>query len=101
MNSKKTILVICALGYATSTMIKKAISEFLEEKGIANWEVEAIGLSMSRDYVESADIIVSSLELKQSEYKAPVLNGVPLISGIGKEAVLDQLLTQVKVIDNL
>ena len=34
MSQKKLILVICALGYATSTMIMKNIEEFLEKEGI-------------------------------------------------------------------
>ena len=43
----KKILVICALGYATSTMIKKTIEEFLREKGTEGWYVDAVGLNMS------------------------------------------------------
>lgn len=100
MKTKKTLLVICALGYATSTMIKKEITEYFEAKGITNWDVDAIGLNMSRDSVGSADLIVSSLELKQSEYDVPVINGVPLISGIGKDAVLEKILENVREIDS-
>lgn len=100
MKTTKTLLVICAMGYATSTMIKKSITEFFEEKGINDWDVDAISLGMSKDYVGNVDLIVSSLELKQSEYDVPVMNGVPLISGIGKDAMLADILSHVNAIDN-
>ena len=45
MNNNKKILVICALGYATSTMIKKNIEDFLAEKGVSGWSVDAIGMN--------------------------------------------------------
>ena len=38
MSQKKLILVICALGYATSTMIMKNIEEFLEKEEITKYE---------------------------------------------------------------
>lgn len=95
----RNILVICALGYATSTMIKKAIYDFITDHGVKNWSVDAIGINMAADYVRKADIIVSSLELKKEDYKVPVFNGVPLISGIGKEAVLNEILAEIKRMD--
>ena len=101
MKEKRNILVICALGYATSTMIKKAISDYLSDKNINNWSVEAIGLSMSEGYIDSADIIVSSLDLDQSKYKVPVLNGVPLISGINKDQTLAQILEIIQKIEQV
>lgn len=99
MKTQRTLLVICALGYATSTMIKKSITEFFAEKGIENWTVDTIGLTMARDRLDEADLIVSSLGLNQAEYKVPVLNGVPLISGIGKDAVLQEILEQIQKLD--
>ncbi len=88
---RKNILVICALGYATSTMIKKNIIDYLENNDFRDWKVEAIGLNMSSGYVKDADIIVSSLELDQSEYEVPVINGVSLISGINAELTFDKI----------
>lgn len=99
MKTQRTLLVICALGYATSTMIKKSITEFFAEKGIENWTVDTIGLTMARDRLDEADLIVSSLGLNQAEYQVPVLNGVPLISGIGKDAVLQEILEQIQKLD--
>ena len=99
MKTQRTLLVICALGYATSTMIKKSITEFFEAQGVANWTVYTIGLTMAKDRLDTADLIVSSLGLNQAEYKVPVLNGVPLISGIGKDAVLQEILDNVKRLD--
>lgn len=92
MDNKRKILVICALGYATSTMIKKNIEDFLKEKRVQGWYVEAIGLNMAAGHVKDASIIVSSLELNKKEYTAPIVNGVSLISGINKEATLNEIL---------
>ena len=41
-------------------------------------------------------MIVTSLELDESEYNVPVINGVPLISGINQEATLQQILDTIK-----
>ena len=92
MKKKKKILVICALGYATSTMIKKNIEDFLKENGIQGWYVEAIGLNMAAGYVKDASIIVSSLDLDPKNYQVPVVNGISLISGINKEDTLKEIL---------
>ena len=87
----KKILVICALGYATSTMIKKTIEEFLKEKGVEGWFVDAVGLNMSAAPAKDAAIIVTSLELNPKDYAAPLVNGISLISGINKEATLNEI----------
>ena len=93
---KRTILVICALGYATSTMIKKKIEEFLEANGVKDWKVEAIGYNMSENLAKEASIIVSSLDLNKEDYSVPVINGVPLISGINADDTLQEILSEIK-----
>lgn len=98
MKEKKLILVICALGYATSTMIKRTIEDFLKKEGCVDWEVEAIGLNQSQAYVKKASIIVSSLELDAKEYQMPIINGVALISGINKEVTLNEILEAIKTL---
>ena len=96
--NKKLILVICALGYATSTMIKRTIEEFLKANNIKDWKVEAVGLNMSAPMVPKANVIVSSLELNPKEYNVPIINGVSLISGINKEATLQEILKTIQEI---
>lgn len=96
MKEKKLILVICALGYATSTMIKRSIEEFIKKEGYVDWEVEAVGMNQSQPYIKKASIIVSSLELDLKDYQIPVINGVALISGIQKEATLYEILNAMK-----
>ena len=44
-------------------MIKKSITEFFEAQGVANWTVDTIGLTMAKDRLDTADLIVSSLGL--------------------------------------
>lgn len=89
---KKKILVICALGYATSTMIKKTIEDFLKKQNVEGWYVEAIGLNMAGPHLKDASMIVSSLQLNPKDYEVPVVNGVSLISGINKEGALNEIL---------
>lgn len=96
----KKILVICALGYATSTMIKKTIEDFLKEKGVEGWNVDAVGLNMSAIPARDASIIVTSLELNQKDYQAPLVNGISLISGINKQATLEEIYELVRKMDN-
>ncbi len=99
MDNKKKILVICALGYATSTMIKKNIEDFLNDSGVQGWYVEAIGLNMADGYIKDASIIVSSLNLNPKDYCVPVVNGISLISGINKEDTLKEILNIIQTMD--
>lgn len=99
MKRKKTLLIICALGYATSTMIKKTICDCFETNCIDGWNVECIGYNMSQGRTDDADIIVTSLDLNPKEYTVPVIRGVALISGIGKEKVLNQIVEEVRRIE--
>lgn len=87
----KKILVICALGYATSTMVKKNIEDYLKSKSINGWTVEAIGMGMADGPARNASIIVSTVMLDSSKYSAPIVNGVPLISGIDAEKTLTEI----------
>ena len=96
MSEKKLLLVICALGYATSTMIKKNIEDYFNEQGIEGWEIEAIGVNQTSSYLKDAKLIVTSLELDPEDYNVPVINGVSLISGLNKETTLAEISEVIK-----
>lgn len=94
----KKILVICALGYATSTMVKRNIEEFLKEKKIDGWTVDAVGMGMSQEPAKTASIIVTTVQLDQKEYKAPIIDGISLISGIDCDKTFKEIESKIKEI---
>ena len=94
------IMVLCALGYATSTMVKKNILEYLEAQNITNWEVDSMGYNHAQGKKLDADLIVATLQLNPEEFNAPIVPGVALISGIGKDAVLAQIHEHIKEIES-
>lgn len=89
------------MGYATSSMMKKVILDYFTAHDIKNWNVETSALNMSQSLTGKADLIVSSLGLSQSEFKVPVINGVPLISGVGKEKTLQEIVAAIRKIDDI
>ena len=96
----KNILVVCALGYATSSMMEKNIKEFLDSINKKDWKVEAVGLKSAKDYLHKTDIIITSVGLDQKDYDQPVINGIPLISGIRKKDALKKLQDAIEVLEN-
>lgn len=92
----KKILVICALGYATSTMVKRNIEEFLNERKIDGWTVDAVGMGMSQEPAKAASIIVTTVQLDQKEYKAPIIDGISLISGIDCDKTFEEIESKIK-----
>lgn len=92
----KKILVICALGYATSTMVKRNIEEFLKERKIDDWTVDAVGMGMSQEPAKTASIIVTTVQLDQKEYKAPIIDGISLISGIDCDKTFEEIESKIK-----
>ena len=92
----KKILVTCALGYATSTMVKRNIEEFLKERKIDGWTVDAVGMGMSQEPAKTASIIVTTVQLDQKEYKAPIIDGISLISGIDCDKTFEEIESKIK-----
>ena len=92
----KKILVICALGYATSTMVKRNIEEFLKERKIDGCTVDAVGMGMSQEPAKTASIIVTTVQLDQKEYKAPIIDGISLISGIDCDKTFEEIESKIK-----
>ncbi|MEZ5190241.1 MAG: PTS sugar transporter subunit IIB [Schumannella sp.] len=87
----KKVWVVCATGIATSTMVRLRIEQYLADHGIPV-EVSQYRVSeLSADRVD-ADAIVTTTGMPDEFAKVvPVVNGVALLTGIGDEAVLDEL----------
>jgi galactitol PTS system EIIB component len=90
----KKVLVICGTGVATSTIVINKLKEFFAEKQIDvqlyQSKVSDI-LSTGNDY----DVIISTTVVPPS-IKTKVVNAVPLLTGIGKEKVFNDILEALK-----
>lgn len=90
---KKTILVACGAGIATSTVVCERVENLLKDNGI-NAEVVQCKIAEVASRQDGADLIVSTTILPTT-YNIPALTATAYITGIGMEA-LDQ-----KIIDHL
>lgn len=92
----KKIFIVCATGIATSTMLKVKIQKFLENNNIEAELLQYRVAELSPDRV-NADVIVSTTTIPDDiAEKAPVLNGLALITGIGQDALFEELLEKLK-----
>jgi PTS system galactitol-specific IIB component len=89
----KNVWVVCATGVATSTMVRLRVEQFLADNGIPATVSQYRVSELSADRVD-ADAIVSTTGMPDEFSRVvPVVNGVPLLTGIGEDAALEQLKT--------
>lgn len=96
MPGRFRILLLCGTGIATSTAIRMKIEQALREQGLGQ------GVDLRQGKVADvlsgpvdADLIVATAQVPQS-VRVPVINGVPLITGIGARPVLDSVVDAVR-----
>lgn len=87
----KKVLVVCATGIATSTMVRMRVEEFLKERGIKAQITQYRVGELSADRID-ADLIVSTSGMPPEFAEVvPVVNGVPFLTGIGEDAALKEI----------
>jgi len=92
----KTVFVVCATGIATSTMLRVKIEEHLKKHGIQVTIYQYRITELTPDRLQ-ADAIISTTGLPPDLSKSiPVLDGLPLITGVGEEDVLNKLVEVLK-----
>ena len=86
----KTVLVSCGTAIATSTVVAKSIEDACKEAGIKvttkQCKVTEIPL-----FLDGTDLIVTTSQLR-SDPGIPVIQGLPFLTGIGKDKVLEDIL---------
>lgn len=91
MNKNYFILIVCGMGYSTSSIIKINIRKFLEEQGIEA-TLQTTSLSSINSYLNKADIIVTSVGMRPEDYSIPIISAVDLISGRNKQKIFNEIL---------
>lgn len=90
----KRILFVCGTGGITSTVAENHVIEACKK---ANVEVKTIRCSPTEinSLLDDIDFIVATTAIG-NDYPVPVISGVPLLLGIGKEKVLEQIIEMAK-----
>ena len=87
----KTLLIMCGTGVATSTVVTGKIKDWLKENNLEN-KVKLYQSKISDEInsIDNYDVVISTT-IVPDNLKSKVINGVPLLTGVGKEDVFIQL----------
>jgi len=83
------ILVVCGSGIATSTAAVAEIEEKLAERNLRAEIVQCDVFTVNSN-LKGVSLIASTCAL-DGEYGVPVVNVVPLLTGIGVDKVMDNI----------
>ncbi|NEX78524.1 PTS sugar transporter subunit IIB [Bacillus thermocopriae] len=91
---KKTVLVACGAGIATSTVVCNRVENLLKENNV-NAEVIQCKISEVKSRQADADLIISTTILPTT-YDIPSIIATAYITGIGMEALDKKILDALK-----
>ncbi|WP_279326165.1 PTS sugar transporter subunit IIB [Bacillus litorisediminis] len=91
----KKLLIMCGTGIATSTVVTGKVKTWLAENGLEN-QVQLYQSKISEELsrIDDYDIVVSTT-LVPENIKSKVIDGVPLLTGIGKEEMFEKIKQQI------
>jgi galactitol PTS system EIIB component len=87
----KKLLIMCGTGVATSTVVTGKIKDWLKENNLENTvKLFQSKISDEINNIDNYDVVISTT-IVPDHLKNKVINGVPLLTGVGKEDVFIQL----------
>lgn len=86
MNAKKTVVIICGTGIATSTVVAVKMEELCKRNRIPVQVVQGKAVE-AQSLSERADLVVTTTPKLKLTTSVPILNGIPFLNGIGEEAL--------------
>jgi PTS system galactitol-specific IIB component len=91
---KYRILVACGTGAATSTHVATRLREELARRGIVvtttQCRIQDVGVNLA-----GVDLIVTTSKVEET-YEVPLFNGIPFLTGIGADKLLNQIVDTLK-----
>ena len=89
----KHIVVACGSGIATSGLVANKINNMLEVRGlVGRAKADSIDIKSMDLEMGTADIFVSiTPTFDLSNIKIPTFSGIPFLTGIGEEEIMDQI----------
>jgi galactitol PTS system EIIB component len=90
MAQTKRILVACGTAIATSTVVARAIEEALQARGIPITTRQCKATEVA-SLVQGMDLVVTTTPVP-SNLGVPVIQTLAFLTGIGREAVIEQII---------
>lgn len=90
----KVVLVACGTGIATSTVVATKIRDVAKSIGVPV-DVRQCKVAEVVHLADSADLIVTTTQVP-SRVTVPVIQALPLLTGIGAQQVLDAIAAELK-----
>ena len=91
---KKTVLVVCGSGIATSTAVVCELKERLAERGVQA-DIRQCDVFSVKSQLHGVNVIAYTCALKE-DFGIPKVSAVALLTGIGADAVVDQIAAALK-----
>lgn len=87
----KTVLIVCGAGHATSTIAVAKVQEWLNQNKYTDVKIYQSKLADELNKIDDYDAVISTTIVADS-IKDKVINGLPLLTGVG----VDQLYADLK-----
>lgn len=87
----KTLLIVCGAGHATSTIAVAKVQEWLNQNKYTDVKIYQSKLADEFNKIDDYDAVISTTIVADS-IKDKVINGLPLLTGVG----VDQLYADLK-----
>lgn len=91
---RKTVLVACGAGIATSTVVCEKIEELIRLHGLNAQVVQCKIVEVAR-LAENADLLVTTTIVPR-DYPIPVVKGTPYLTGMNTEKADQEIIQYLK-----
>ncbi|MFO7293087.1 MAG: PTS sugar transporter subunit IIB [Actinomycetes bacterium] len=90
----KKVLIACGTGIATSTVVADKVKKHLQANGIEA-KVDQTKVAELHRGAKGYDLIVATTNVPKT-VECPVVNGLPFLTGVGVDKVLDEIVQHLK-----
>ena len=87
---KKTVLVVCGTGVASSTIMSSAVQELLDRNKLDSQVIHCC-YSQVKNYIAQADLVIASLD-PPDQLERPVIKGTGFLTGEGVNELEETIL---------
>lgn len=91
----KRILIACGNGIATSTLVASKVKDYLNEHGVEASTTQTKLMEVPSK-VQDYDLLVTTGQFEGQTGEVPVVKGMPILTGIGSEQTMEEILNYLK-----